>query len=169
VRDFLPGIALSHEDVLAHGARKEALYRERMKPVFETYIVPGVREFIRRHAGVPMGVASNAEAANLDFVLSLAGVRDCFSVLVSGHDVQRPKPYPDIYLKAASLLGLPASDCIVFEDSETGVAAARAAGMRVVGLLTTLAKFDNVDLAISSFEDPALETWLLTAKPGLSV
>jgi HAD superfamily hydrolase (TIGR01509 family) len=160
VRDFFCDLVLSDEEVTQHGTCKEALYRQRIEPVFDTCIVPGVREFIRRNSAIPMGVASNAESANVEFVLSLAGVRDCFSVLVNGHDVQRPKPWPDIYLKAASLLGLPASDCIVFEDSETGVAAARAAGMRVVGLLTTLDRFDNVDLAISDFEDPALESWL---------
>jgi beta-phosphoglucomutase-like phosphatase (HAD superfamily) len=74
--------------------------------------------------------------------------------------VERPKPDPEIYLKTAALLGVPPDQCLVFEDSETGAIAARAAGMKVVGILTTLPEFDNVDLAIRNFLDPTLDAWL---------
>jgi beta-phosphoglucomutase-like phosphatase (HAD superfamily) len=131
-----------------------------MTPVFESRLVAGAVAFIRRHRGIPMAIASNAEAANVDFVLGTAGIRACFGCVVSGHDVPRPKPFPDIFLRAAALLDVPASNCVVFEDSDTGVKAAHAAGMRVVGLLTTLTKFDNVELSIPSFLDPRLEAWL---------
>jgi HAD superfamily hydrolase (TIGR01509 family) len=160
VRDFFSHIELTEEDVFAHGARKEALYREIIRPYFHEQVVPGILEFIRRHEGLPMAVASNAEPANLDFVLELAGIRGCFSVVVTGHDVERPKPDPEIYLKTAALLGVPPDQCLVFEDSETGAIAARAAGMKVVGILTTLPEFDNVDLAIRNFLDPTLDAWL---------
>src|SRR5690606_30600639 len=122
--------------------------RELMSPVLENHLVPGLRKFLQRHAGVPMAVASNAEAANVDFVLELGGLRPFFRVVANGHDVARPKPAPDIYLHCASLLGVDPANCIVFEDSATGVAAAKAAGMRVVGVLTTLPSFDNVELSI---------------------
>jgi HAD superfamily hydrolase (TIGR01509 family) len=166
VRDFFSNMALTDEDVFAHGARKEALYREIIRPYFHQRVVPGIVEFIRRHQGLPMAVASNAEPANLEFVLDLAGLRDCFSIMVTAHDVERPKPDPQIYLKTATLLGVRPLDCLVFEDSETGVVAARAAGMKVVGILTTLPEFDNVDLAIRNFLDPALDRWIQSFVSG---
>lgn len=160
VRDLFSGRELTDAEVFDHGANKEALYRELMAPVFDSKMVRGAADFIRRNCGIPMAVASNAERANVDFVLDTAGIRDAFRVVVSGHDVARPKPYPDIYFRAADLLGVSPSDCVVFEDSHPGVEAAHAAGMKVVGLLTTLSAFDNVELAIHGFDDPELDAWL---------
>ena len=81
---------------------------------------------------VPIGVASNSDRWRLEVVLSSAGVRDLFEVTVAGDEVANPKPAPDIYLRAAALLGRDPADCLVIEDSPTGVSAARAAGMSVV-------------------------------------
>jgi len=63
-------------------------------------------------------------------------------------------------LRAAELLGAPPASCIVFEDSPTGVAAARAAGMRVVGVGTHTMDLKEVDLIVRDFRDPGLEKWL---------
>jgi HAD superfamily hydrolase (TIGR01509 family) len=160
VRDLFAGQELTEDLVSHHGASKEALYREMMSPVLDDKMVAGVAGFIRRYSHVPMAVATNAERRNVDFVLDKAGIRDAFRAVVSGHDVERPKPFPDIYLKAAELIGANPADCVVFEDSRTGVEAAHAAGMRVVALLTTLSSFDKVELSIHSFADPELEAWL---------
>jgi HAD superfamily hydrolase (TIGR01509 family) len=165
VREFFQDRELTAEETFRHGAEKERLYREIMAPVFESRLVAGAVDFIRRHRGIPMAIASNAEAANVDFVLENAGIRDHFAWVVSGHDVARPKPHPDIFLRAAALLGVRPRDCVVFEDSDTGVKAAHTAGMRVVGILTTLRKFDNVELAVSSFLDPRLDAWLTSVLP----
>lgn len=81
---------------------------------------------------VPIGVASNSDRWRLEVVLSSAGVRHLFDVTVAGDEVGEPKPAPDIYLRAAALLGMDPVDCVVIEDSPTGVIAARAAGMTVV-------------------------------------
>lgn len=166
VKEFFAGVEMTREQMAAHGARKEALYRRRIEPGFKDLLVPGVTDFIRRHAALPLGVASNAEPANVEFVLEMAGLRGCFRALVNGHDVERPKPHPDIYLKAAELLGVEPARCIVFEDSETGVEAARRARMRIVGVLTTLDGFDKVNLVIRDFLDPNLEPWLSAALNG---
>ena len=100
------------------------------------------------------------EPANIDFVLDEFGLRPYFKVAVNGHQVDRPKPFPDIYLKAAELLGLEPRECIVFEDSPTGAQAGIAAGMRVVGVETTPTDFQGVSLCIKDFNDPKLEVWL---------
>jgi sugar-phosphatase len=74
--------------------------------------------------------------------------------------VARAKPAPDVYLRGAELMGVDPANCIVFEDSPVGIQAARAAGMRVVGLLTHAAHLENVDVAVPDFVHPELETWL---------
>lgn len=165
VRDFF-GADLAAGVIHAHGAAKEEVYRQLMRPQLEVHIVDGVRGFLDRYRAVPKAVASNAEPANIDFVLGEAGLSSYFLHVVDGHDVVHPKPAPDIYLKAAALLGVPADRCIVFEDSVPGVQAAVAAGMRVVGVTTTLQKLSGVQLHIGTFDDPPLEAWL--AAQGLS-
>lgn len=159
VRDLFGG-HLSQQEVHGHGAAKEKLYRQVMQTQMSDRLVPGVAAFLERHQGTPIGLASNAEPANVEFVLREADLRSFFSVVVDGHQVRRPKPDPEIYLRAASLLAVPPRDCIVFEDSETGVAAARAAGARVVALKTTHACFPQADLVIDNFLSPGLEIWL---------
>lgn len=159
VRDLF-GEGLSEEEVHAHGAAKEALYRQVMLPQLERRLVPGIRDFLARHADMPMAVASNAEPANVSAILEAAGLRRWFQAVVDGHQVARPKPWPDVYYRAASMLGIKPEDCIVFEDSAAGVEAARRAGARVVGIGTTCAELVGVDLMVRDFLDSELEGWL---------
>ncbi len=159
------GADLDEEEVERRGAAKEALYRERMAPELEHRLAPGLRRFLERRNGTPMGVASNAERANLDFVLDGGGLKKYFRVVLDGSQAARPKPDPEIFLCAARQLGAAPGDCVVFEDSLAGVKAARAAGTRVVGLLTTHPELPDVDLEIRDFLDPRLEEWLATQRP----
>jgi beta-phosphoglucomutase family hydrolase len=159
VRDFY-GADISAEEVFAHGAAKEALYREMLRPQLETALVPGVRAFLERHPDIPKAVATNAEPANLNFVLDEAGLRAFFLAAVDGHQVANPKPHPEVFLRAAELLGVSPNECVVFEDSHTGVQAGIAAGMRVVGISTTHADLQGVSLSIPDFTSPDLEPWL---------
>lgn len=159
VRDFF-GAHLTDAEVYAHGAAKERLYREMIRPALNESLVPGVREFLQRHSGEPVGMATNAEPENVEFLIEEAGLRPYFRVLVDGHQVPNPKPHPDIYLRAAELLGVRPCDCVVFEDSLPGIEAARAAGMAVVGLTTTHQVLPGVDLEIRDFTSPDLEPWL---------
>ena len=167
VRDLF-GQHLDDDAVYAHGAEKEELWRELMDGRLDEFMIDGVVDFIQRHAANPMAVGSNAEPANIDFVLKGSGLLDRFQHVIDGHQVERPKPHPDMYLKAASLLGTAPADCIVFEDSPTGLAAARAAGTRVVAVNSAgLSDLGGpVDLEIPHFLDPRLDTWLSTQRPG---
>ena len=152
---------LTHEAAFRHGAAKEQLWREMMlEKGIEQYRVRGLQDFLERHRDVPKAIGTNAEPANIKFVLEQFGLAEYFSVAVDGHQVDRPKPFPDIYLKCAELLGVEPQNCIVFEDSPTGIEAGRAAGMRLVGVETTPTHFEGVDLHIRDFESPELERWL---------
>jgi HAD superfamily hydrolase (TIGR01509 family) len=159
VRDYF-GDSLSDEEVAARGRAKEALYREMIADRIEDMLVPGLREFLDRYRGIPMAVASNAEPENVDFLLDRAGLRPYFQAVVDGHQVRNPKPHPDVYLLASELLGVPPSQCIVFEDSPSGAMAGAAAGMRVIGLRTTYVNLPAVVLTIDNFLSGDLDEWL---------
>ena len=162
----LIGPNLPADDVFEHGAGKERLFREMLSPQLERLIVPGIREFLAATNGTPRAVATNAEPANVDFVLDSAGLRRFFAITVDGHQVSRPKPWPDIYLRAADLLHTAPKNCIIFEDSPTGIAAARAAGGRVVGLATHTTDLPGVDVLVRDFRDPLLPQWLERQQAG---
>jgi beta-phosphoglucomutase family hydrolase len=159
VREFL-GPDVDGQLVSDHGAAKERLYRSMMEEELTARLVPGVTQLLSRAAGVPVGLATNAEPANVAFVLEGAGLSRWFQVVTDGSQVENPKPAPDVYLLAAKQLGAAPRNCIVFEDSEVGITAARAAGMRVVGVQTHSQNLEHVDLAIRDFLDPELEPWL---------
>jgi beta-phosphoglucomutase len=159
VRDFF-GDGLADGEVAAFGADKEEIYREMLGSRIAEALVPGLRAFLDLYRDAPLAVATNAEKENVDFVLGRAALRDYFRVVVDGHQVSQPKPHPEIYLRAASLLGIRPSDCIVLEDSHTGVAAARAAGMRVIGLAATYVNLPGTDIMADNFCNGILASWL---------
>jgi HAD superfamily hydrolase (TIGR01509 family) len=160
VADLIAG-DLPEDVVFQHGANKEQLWRDMLlREGVEKYQVPGLVEFLERYSDVPKAVASNAEPRNINFVLDKYNLRKYFPVTVNGFDVERPKPFPDIYLEAAGRLNAAPADCIVFEDSPTGLQAALAAGMRVVGVETTTSDLPGAELLIEDFRDPKLELWL---------
>jgi len=159
VRDLL-GKQLTDDVVFEHGASKERLFREMLGTDTNRYRVPGVFDFLKRHRDVPKAVASNAEPANIEFVLERFDLAQFFHVSIDGFQVNRPKPFPEIYFKVAAELRTEPKNCIVFEDSPTGLQAGRAAGMRVVGVETTPAELGAVDLHVRDFLDPQLEPWI---------
>jgi HAD superfamily hydrolase (TIGR01509 family) len=127
--------------------------------------MPGARELIEAlgDAGVPLGLATNSGREFATRALRGAGLLDRFGVVVSSEDVERPKPAPDVYLAAAAGLGAEPSECVALEDSETGVAAARAAGMVVIGVPS----FPGIDLSEADLVAPALTDPRVWARLGL--
>jgi HAD superfamily hydrolase (TIGR01509 family) len=124
----------------AWAEEKEAIYREIYLPDFE--LVKGLPQLLDalKEKEIPTGVASNAPKINVDFALDTGKIRSFFQAIVYADLVPRPKPFPDIYLKTASILNRQPQNCVIFEDSLTGIAAAKAAGAKVIALTTTYAK-----------------------------
>ena len=110
-----------------------------------------VAEATRRK--LPLGLASSSLRACVEATLNGLGVHKAFHAVVSGEMVQRGKPAPDIYLLAAKQIGVAPERCVVVEDSPAGVAAARAAGMYVIGVRT-----ESVPAAEIAAADVVLET-----------
>lgn len=163
VREFLGPV--SDEILHEHGGAKERLFREMMGENLTRNLVPGIETFLARTEGLPVALATNAEPANVAFVLDGANLRRWFKAVADGSQVRNAKPAPDVFLAAGDRLGVAPRNCIVFEDSPTGITAARAAGMRVVGILTHAPRLDDVDVAVPNFLDPELEQWLASQSP----
>ena len=109
--------------------------------------MPGITELLDAlaWAGIPCAVASNSERAWVDNVLAVSGLANRFAAIATADEVPNAKPAPDVYLLAASRLGVPPEACVAFEDSPRGLAAAHAAGMFTVAVPTVLTNhFDFV-------------------------
>jgi beta-phosphoglucomutase family hydrolase len=117
------------------GDTKEALYRQHVRNRGITSL-PGVSDWLQRlHAqGWLQAIASAAPRANIETILQVLGSSKCFESIVSAEDVHRGKPDPEVFLAAASKLGIPPDRCIVVEDAPHGIEAARAAGMKSIGV-----------------------------------
>jgi HAD superfamily hydrolase (TIGR01509 family) len=97
----------------------------------------GAREVLERlrEQGVPRGLVSNSPLPFVRRSIEIVGFEDYFDVILSAHEVAAPKPAPDPYLEACRRLGVePGPSVVALEDSPTGVAAARAAGLTVIGI-----------------------------------
>jgi len=119
-----------------------------------------------RAAGLPVGMASNSPRAIVDRALTAAGIADRFDRTIAGDEVEHPKPAPDIYLELARLLGADPARCVAIEDSPTGAAAARAAGMFVIGIPSLEGVELDADLVAPSLADPAVYAALGIAPGG---
>ena len=159
VRDYF-GEGISPEEVDARGRAKERLYREMLTGRTEEMLVPGLRAFLERYRDLPMGVGSNAEPENISLVLDETGLRRYFRAVVDGHQVRHAKPHPEVYLRVAELLETDPAECVVFEDSHSGAAAAVAAGMRVIGISTTDDNLSGTFITIDNFRSGDLDLWL---------
>ena len=129
------GISLTMPDDKNETYRLYAeIAREQMNPI------RGVVEFLHRSAaaGIRLAVATSADEFKMHVNLTAIGVEEeLFNARVTGCQVEHKKPAPDIFLKAAELLDCTPAECIVFEDAENGVQAAKAAGMKCCGITSS--------------------------------
>jgi HAD superfamily hydrolase (TIGR01509 family) len=113
-------------DVLQRMGRS---FRERLP------LLPGARETVTALAGHwTLGLASSSTRPLIDLALELAGLAEFFAATVSSEEVERGKPAPDVYLRAAELLAVDPGACVAIEDSGNGIRAGAAAGMRVIAI-----------------------------------
>ena len=140
-------------------AEKEALFREIYAP--DSVAVPGLVAFLKvlKEHRVKMAVATSAPVENLDFVIDALALRSFFDELLHEKLVTHPKPDPEIYQKAMTMLGVLPEESIVFEDSMTGIRAGRMSGARVVGLATTHTVDELAEVTDDVITDFTEMTW----------
>jgi len=139
VEEALPvllGRPLSTQEIARYSKRKTDLYHQLADGRFPP--VPGAVAFVRalERQNIPRALATSASPRSVRAVLSDLDLTEQFPVVVTADDVERGKPDPEVYLAAASGLGVAPLHCVVFEDSLVGVEAARRAGMVPIGLTT---------------------------------
>jgi beta-phosphoglucomutase len=116
-------------------------------------LLPGVQhwlDYLRQH-GWRQAVATSAPLKNLETILDVLQIADYFGALVAGEEPQHGKPDPQIFLLAAERLGVSPEQCIVVEDSSSGVEGGRRGGMRTVGVLTSHDELD-ADVTVDSLD-----------------
>jgi HAD superfamily hydrolase (TIGR01509 family) len=118
--------------------------------------LPGVRELLEelRRRGLPIGLASASLRQWVNATIRGLHIENAFDATVSASEVTRSKPAPDLYLKAAEEIGVPATDCLAVEDTAAGIAAAKAAGMFAVQVRassTALPPLPQADLVIDDY------------------
>jgi beta-phosphoglucomutase len=149
------GSELSPQDVEALDARKEAIYRDLIRERFPA--MDGAVELIDAlaDAGFRLAVGSSGPPANVELTLDRLGRASRFTAVVTGRDVTRGKPDPQVFQIAAERLRVPPARCIVVEDAPVGIVAARAAGMASVALVGTVAadRLAAADLVVRSLRE----------------
>jgi beta-phosphoglucomutase len=164
------GTAATPERIDMISKAKEELYRQlvRKKGISP---LPGVRDWVQRlqQRGWQQAIASAAPRANIEVVLEVLAATHCFQGIVSAEDVCRGKPDPEVYLTAASRVGVPPDSCIVVEDAAAGIEGARNAGMRSIGVSRN-GKHLPADIVVQSLDlldSEAFETLLKADRSGV--
>lgn len=161
-RDIFPdlfGGPLDEEVLQSYIREKESLYRElsreRLRPL------PGLVPLLDMldAASIPTAIATSAPAENVVHTLHELRLGDRLTRIVRSDSVARGKPFPDVFLAAATLLGVAPDACLAFEDAPAGLQAARAAGMGCVGVTTAFSAEELVahdaapDLAVRDYDE----------------
>ncbi len=153
----------SEEEIERISWNKEKQYQH----VFKNYLqlIEGLSEFLEKakSKNIKMAIGTAAIPFNVDFVVKNLQIEKYFLGIVSADDVQFAKPHPEVFIKAAELLQIPAKECVVFEDAPKGVEAALNAGMEAVVILSAhraeeFSSYSNVIGCVKDYHDPFLQT-----------
>jgi len=130
---------LTSDEISIYEEEKEQLYREIYGPFVKP--VAGLLPFLKKlkRTGIPIALATSSPPVNVKFILNNTGTGEYFKIVVDASMIEKGKPDPEIYLKTSRGLEMEPTRCIVFEDSNLGIRSAVNAGMKVIGLSTTLA------------------------------
>lgn len=153
----LGGIELSEAEKERIANKKNGWFVEYVNEMKPEEIFPGVKELLKsiRSKGLKVGLASSSKNAHA--VINLLNIENEFDAIVDGTMIIHSKPDPEIFLLAASKLGVVPAECVVFEDAEAGVEAALAAGMKCVGVGSP-EQLGKANLVVAKTADFKLQT-----------
>ena len=139
--------------------RKNARFCEAITTLTANDVVGGVQPMLDALGERDIRIAAASSSRNARRILAQLRLSARLDAIVDGNDVSRSKPDPDVFLKAATLIGVDPASCVVVEDASAGIEAARRAGMRVIGIGSSSA-LKGADEVVDSFNDLTLETLL---------
>jgi len=128
------------------------LVKDNIKPIDK---IPNLVKSLHEK-GYKLGLASTSSILTVSAILLTINLKECFSVIHASECVKKGKPNPDVYLKTAKMLDSLPQECVVFEDSRSGVIAAKRAGMKVIGVLNGRNKASDLeyaDMVVNSFDN----------------
>jgi HAD superfamily hydrolase (TIGR01509 family) len=150
--DIMPrifGVHISHEEAYRLGSIKEESFRDLYK--HEIKPIDGLTAWLEtlKAAGLKIGLATAADFTNADFTVDAIDIRKYFDCIVTSDIVKEGKPSPAVYLHAAQMLNVQPKNCVVFEDTVSGIKAGAAAGMQVVGITTGMSVHEMQALPVA--------------------
>lgn len=158
------GVEISEEEKKALADRKNGYYRDSLAGMNQNDYIPGAQKLMDELAAAEVRMAICSSSRNAPYILDVLGIADRFDTVVSGHDIDRAKPDPQIFLLAAERLGVPAKACVVFEDAESGIQAAHNAGMHAVGVGSP-DHLPSAEVVVSDLTEVSVDRLIADARP----
>lgn len=138
--------------------KKNEFYLNSIENLNQTNLLPGVLNLLIKAQEFGLKCAVGSSSKNARYILSKLEIETYFSVIVDGNDVTYPKPHPEVFLKGAEQMGVNPAQCIVFEDAQSGVQAAKAGGFTAIGVGNP-ALMDFVDSYLPNLIEFSLEEY----------
>ena len=164
--DILLGIGkinLTDTEKLLLAENKNNRYLEYVRQMTEEEILPGVSEFLDELREQGIQIALGSASKNAPLILDRIQLMEKFDAIVDGNAVSKAKPDPEVFLRCAELLGVEPVTCLVFEDAQAGIEAARNGGMQVIGVGSpeNLSLADHYIPGFENLEFDLLSKWYL--------
>jgi beta-phosphoglucomutase len=150
------GLSFDDETKVKFAEKKNKWYVEYISKIDKSEILPGVEEFIKSLRQNNIKTALGSASKNSMIILKNIDMIDCFDVIIDGNKVSKAKPDPEVFLLGAKELGLRPEECVVFEDAEAGIEAAKNAGMKVIGV-GSKEILKDADKVILNFKDVTID------------
>jgi len=128
------GLSSTDVEKLAMAEKKNNWYVEYIKIMDKSEILKGAREYLLKLRKEGIKIALGSASKNAPMILQNLEITELFDAIIDGNKVSKAKPDPEVFLLGAKELGLEPADCIVYEDAEAGIEAARRAGMGTIGI-----------------------------------
>lgn len=128
------GLTFDEATKVEMATRKNEWYIDYIRHMDVSEILPGATEYLQNIRAKGIKTALGSASRNAPLILERLGISTFFDVVVDGNKVTKVKPDPEVFLRAAEELHIPSASCVVFEDAEAGIEAARRAGMGTVGI-----------------------------------
>ncbi|PAC29299.1 beta-phosphoglucomutase [Flectobacillus sp. BAB-3569] len=150
------GVTLTAEEKEAWATKKNQWYLDLVMQMTPKEVLPGVPEFLTSLRANGIKIALGSASKNSKLILERIQMLDYFDAIIDGNNITKGKPDPQVFLMGAEATGAQPSECVVFEDAVAGVQAAKAGGMKAVGI-GSVDILTEADIVISTFEDFSVE------------
>jgi beta-phosphoglucomutase len=150
------GVTLTAEEKEAWATKKNQWYLDLVMQMTPKEVLPGVPEFLTSLRANGIKIALGSASKNSKLILERIQMLDYFDAIIDGNNITKGKPDPQVFLMGAEATGAQPSECVVFEDAVAGVQAAKAGGMKAVGI-GSADILTEADIVISTFEDFSVE------------